>query len=193
MLRVFVVGVSEQGLEGPPVLDHLDVAESPAGSIAEQTPLILLLQLLQHARHGQEDRQPLVDLPERVHSHADEEDREILVQVGSEASGLHTRHEKDPLFLVISLEKAPSLCRSARPSRGTRLPDLHSTTRFLADDAFVWWLARKDAGLRAHALAVPLGSALRDRCSRPGIRRGGGKIRILAFSPAYAMWTAILE
>src|SRR3954468_5510910 len=46
----------------------------------EQPPLRSLLQLPQHPRHGQEDRDPVVHGPEVVDAHPDQQDDDVLLR-----------------------------------------------------------------------------------------------------------------
>jgi len=90
-------------LERPPVL-HDDPRPEYR---AEKSRVRPRLQLLHHPRHGQEHRQPLVNLPELVDAHADQEDDEIALDVGRHPLGIDAGHgSSDVRCLACALQAA---------------------------------------------------------------------------------------
>jgi hypothetical protein len=91
VLRLPVRGVREKLLDGTPVLENQGGSSTP-DLVVQQAQLRALLKLLEHARHGRRDGQPLVNASEAVDSHADQKDDEITVDMGGKALGVDFTH-----------------------------------------------------------------------------------------------------
>ena len=71
-------------IRGTPVLNQ-DSGSSAPHFTAEHAEFWVLLEFLEHARHGTSHRPPLVNLPKGIDAHADQKDYKASVDFGKEA------------------------------------------------------------------------------------------------------------
>ena len=88
LVMIVVAGVGFKVLEGTPVLHEQEAALD----VAQETALGMFFELLEHAGHGEKYRQPFMDFPEFVDSHADDEDNEVALEFSGHSCGNDISH-----------------------------------------------------------------------------------------------------
>jgi len=87
-----VPGVRLQHVERLPVLDQYGCPKPDPRPRRQQAALGVGFEFAEHPRHGEQHREPLVNLPQRVDPHADQEDDEVAVHLRSHAFGDDAGH-----------------------------------------------------------------------------------------------------
>jgi hypothetical protein len=103
------VGIGIEVVNAAPILERHDGATAKEGLYVQEAKVWLSGELFEHARHGLGDGEPLVDLPEAVDAHADEEDGEVAFDLGG-VTAWEDWHDADILEQV---QVRPSAGRAA--------------------------------------------------------------------------------